>query len=150
MESVHEKSKGDGDGSTLKVQLDKSVYIDNKSHHNPNEVFDCFKEKIGYNRDSGTTPSQVFHFLTPNHVIKKEHEKEFEGFPGTFKFRQAFKIKHYQIGIGEAGCVCQNCRMFRFDNCDKPYVKIDEHEDSEEVALPAGAVSDFVAIRWGN
>ena len=50
--------------------------------------------------------------------------------------------------------------MFRFDNCDKPYVKhqlrqtdeinTDEHKDIEEVAVPAGAVQNFVAIRWDN
>ena len=50
--------------------------------------------------------------------------------------------------------------MFRFDNPDKPYVKhqlrqtdeinTDEHKDIEEVAVPAGAVQNFVAIRWDN
>ena len=42
-----------------------------------------------------------------------------------------------------------------FDNCNNLYVKYqlqqtDECEDTEEVALPLGAVSDFVAIRWDN
>ena len=44
--------------------------------------------------------------------------------------------------------------------CNKPYVKhqlkqpdeinTEEYEDIGEVALPADAVSDFVAIRWDN
>ena len=86
-------------------------------------------------------------------MIKQEDEKDFERFPGTLKIQQ-----DHQIGIREAGCVCQSCWMFRFDICDKPYVKhsadwrknFDEYGDIEEVAIPADAVSDFVAIRWDN
>ena len=40
------KSKGDGVGDTLKVQLDKSVYIDNKFHHNQKELFDYIKVEL--------------------------------------------------------------------------------------------------------
>ena len=40
------KSKGDGVGDTLKVQLDKSVYIDNKFHHNQKELFDNCKVEL--------------------------------------------------------------------------------------------------------
>ena len=40
------KSKGDGVGDTLKVQLDKSVYIDNKFHHNQKELFDYYKVEL--------------------------------------------------------------------------------------------------------
>ena len=120
-ESGHGKSKGDGAGGSLKLELDKSVYIENKFHHNPREVFDYCKEKQTYNRDSGRTRSRIFHFLTPDQMMKKEDEKEFERFPGTLKIRQVFKLKDHRIGIREAGCVCQNCRMFRFDDCDKPY-----------------------------
>ena len=38
-ESGHGKSKRDGVGDTLKVQLEKSVYIDNKFHHNQKGAF---------------------------------------------------------------------------------------------------------------
>ena len=65
MESRHEKSKEDDTGGTLKVQLDKSVYIENKFHHNPMEVFDYCKEKLSHNCDSGRTCSRVFHIWFP-------------------------------------------------------------------------------------
>lgn len=38
-ESGHGKSKRDGVGDTLKVPLEKSVYIDNKFHHNQKGAF---------------------------------------------------------------------------------------------------------------
>ena len=114
MENHHEKSKGDGAGGTLKVQLDKSIYIENKFHHNPKEVLDYCKEELSYNHVSGRTCSWVF-FLTPDQVIKKEDEKDFERFHGALKICQVFKTKDHQIGIREAGCVCQSCRILRFD-----------------------------------
>ena len=61
-------------------------------------------------------------FLTPNQLIRKVDEKDFKRFTGTLKIQQVFKIKDHHIGIMEAGCVCQNCKMFRFDNCDKLYI----------------------------
>ena len=86
MESCHGKSKGDGAGSTLKLQLDKLICIQiNKFHHNLKEVYDYCKEKLCNNHDNGRTCPQVFHFLTPDQVIKKEDEKDFERFPGTLK-----------------------------------------------------------------
>ena len=105
-----------------RCNFDKSVYIENKFHHNTKDVFEYCKEKLSSNSDSGRTHPRVFHFLTPDQVIKKEYEKVFEGFLGTLKIRQVFKIKYHQIGIREVGCVCQNCRRFTFDNCDKAYV----------------------------
>ena len=60
IESRHGKLKGDGAGGTLKVQLDKPVYIKNKFHHNPKEVFDYCKEELSYNHYSGRTCSRVF------------------------------------------------------------------------------------------
>ena len=86
MESGHGKSKGDGAGSNLKEQLDQSVYIENKFHHNTNEFLIILQRKI-YIRDSGRTRSWVFHFLIANQVIKKEDEKDFERIPGTLKIR---------------------------------------------------------------
>ena len=84
--SCHGKSKGDGAGGTLKVQLDKLICIQiNKFHHNLKEFYDYCKEKLCNNHDNGRTCPQVFHFLTPDQVIKKEDEKDFERFPGTLK-----------------------------------------------------------------
>ena len=101
-----------------RCNFDKTVFIENKFHHNTEEVFDYCKEKLSYYSDSGRTHFWVFHFLTPDQVIKKEDEKDFERLPGTLKIWQVFKIKDHQIGISEAGCSCQNCWMFGFDNCD--------------------------------
>ena len=61
IESSHGKSKGDGAGSTLKVQLDQSVCIENKFHHNKN-VFLTILQRKSYNRDSGRTRSAFFIF----------------------------------------------------------------------------------------
>ena len=47
----------------------------------------------------------------------------FERFPATLKIQEVFKIKDYPIGISEAVCLCQSSRMFKFDICDKLYVK---------------------------
>ena len=84
MKSGHGESKGDSAAGTLKVQLDKFVCIENKFHHNPKEVFDYCKEKISYDCHSCRTCCWVFHFLTPDQVIKKD-EKDLERFPGTLK-----------------------------------------------------------------
>ena len=65
--------------------FDKTVFIENKFHHNTKEVFDYCKEKLSYYSDSGRTHFWVFHFLTRDQVIKKEDEKDFERIPGTLK-----------------------------------------------------------------
>ena len=51
MESHHGKSKGDAGDGLLKMQLDKSIYIENKFHHNTKQVFDYCKEKLSYNHE---------------------------------------------------------------------------------------------------
>ena len=78
---------------------------------------DYCKEKLSDNCDSSRTDSHVFHFFLPLIWWSRKTKKTLQDFLRLRKFKGSLKLKTIIL------CVCQNYRMFRFNNCDKLYVK---------------------------
>ena len=59
-ESGHGKSKADGAGGTLKMQLDRAVYAEQIVFDGPQTVFNYCRNKLDYDRKDGRTTRRVY------------------------------------------------------------------------------------------
>lgn len=90
-ESGHGKSKGDGAGGTIKVQLDRAVYGQHHIFESPEHVFQYCQENLSYNKDTGRTRRRVFYFQEGI-----ELEKDFKTVKGKTKnFQLLFCNSNY-------------------------------------------------------
>ena len=159
-ESGHGKSKGDGAGGTLKVQLDQAVNARQEVFLSAEEVYLYCKENLEYlERENTTTRSRLFHFL--NEASTLANEKDFRPLKGTQLIRQVFQLEPGTIGTREKACGCLQCLNFAFQNCLNEYTiykpspveeqnehEEEQNEDEEIQCINELTIGTFVAVEW--
>lgn len=163
-ESGHGKSKGDGAGGTIKVQLDFAVISQLKVFLSASAVFDYCAENLAYTKPKTVTRSRIFHFIKKDDAMAAADEKDYQRVPGTRAIRQVWQKRRGVIGFREKGCACRLCLDFKFEECDQTYTSSvvvgvegstlaedkDEEEDYEEdpPVFNDVHVGEFIAIEW--